>query len=42
MDYVALLSNAFSAGAGAFVGALAAYFLALRQENLQNLCQYSA
>lgn len=40
MDYVALLSNAFSAGAGAFAGALAAYFLALRQEKNWEISEY--
>lgn len=40
MDFVALLSNAFSAGSGAFAGALAAYFLACRQEKKQEITEY--
>ena len=40
MDYLALLSNAFSAGAGAFAGALAAYFLACRQDKRRAVANY--
>ena len=40
MDYLALISNAFSAGAGAFAGALAAYFLACRQDKRRAIASY--
>ena len=40
MDMLSLLSNAFSAGAGAFAGALAAYFLACRQERERERAEY--
>ena len=40
MDYVSLLSNAISAGAGAFAGALVAYFLACRKEKKRKVTSY--
>ena len=40
MDCVTLISNALSAGAGAFAGALAAYFLACRQQNQYEINEY--
>ncbi|MBQ9487859.1 MAG: hypothetical protein IJU91_08705 [Selenomonadaceae bacterium] len=40
MDCLTLLSNAFSAGAGAFAGALAAYFLACRQDKRRAIADY--
>lgn len=40
MDCVTLMSNALSAGAGAFAGALAAYFLACRQQNQHEISEY--
>lgn len=40
MDCVALLSNAISAGAGAFFGALAAYFLACRRDKRRAIADY--
>ena len=40
MDFLTLLSNAISAGAGAFFGALAAYVLACRQEKKRDISSY--
>ena len=40
MDCATLISNALSAGAGAFAGALTAYFLACRQQNQHEISEY--
>lgn len=40
MDMLSLLSNALSAGSGAFAGALAAYFLACRKEREHARAEY--
>ena len=40
MDYLTLMSNTFSAGAGAFAGALAAYFLACHQDKRRAIADY--
>ena len=42
MDCLTLLSNAFSSGAGAFAGALAAYFLACRRDKDRETSDYVA
>ena len=40
MEYISLLSNVFSSGAGAFAGGLAAYFFAVRKDKQREKADY--